>query len=152
MFEESYIIYFTPFFFKNGNTSKNKYFVVLKNNQGKGIIASLPTRKDFVPTNVATEFGCVEIPEANFNCFVISQNIEVTECGKSFDFPTFLYGHLIDEYNIQKMQEIYPNQGTDYVVWGKMKADLFNNLIDCLKKSKSVKNKFKKMFEINRKN
>lgn len=145
MFKEGYIIYFTPFFFKNGNTPKNKYFVVLKTQQNSSIVASLLTRKDFVPTNATTDFGCVEIPTANFNCFVIPQSIEVTECGKSFDFTTYLYGHLIDEYEIEKMQEIYPNEGTDYVVWGKMKPKLFSDLSDCLKKSKSVKNKFKKV-------
>ncbi|MFK8297374.1 hypothetical protein ACI76O_05520 [Capnocytophaga cynodegmi] len=145
MFKEGYIIYFTPFFFKNGNTSKNKYFVVLKTQQNSSIVASLPTRKDFVPTNATIDSGCIEIPTANFNCFVIPQSIEVTECGKSFDFPTYLYGHLIDEYEIEKMQEIYPNEGTDYVVWGKMKSELFNSLINCFKKSKSVKNKFRRV-------
>ena len=29
MFLEGVIFYFTPFYFKNGNTAKQKYFVVL---------------------------------------------------------------------------------------------------------------------------
>jgi len=31
MLEEGNIIYFDPFYFKNGNTAKRKYFIVLKN-------------------------------------------------------------------------------------------------------------------------
>ena len=49
MFETGTIIYFAPFYFKNGNTAKPKYFVVLKNIENKSVIASLPTRKDSIP-------------------------------------------------------------------------------------------------------
>lgn len=46
MLEEGNIIYFTPFYFKNGkSTAKPKYFIVLKANvDNKGVLASLPTR------------------------------------------------------------------------------------------------------------
>lgn len=49
MYLKSNIIYFNPFYFKNGNTSKDKYFVVLNNDNDKIILASLPTRKDHIP-------------------------------------------------------------------------------------------------------
>jgi hypothetical protein len=49
VFEEGNIIYFDPFYFKNGNTAKPKYFVVLKNFNKNSILASLPTRKDTIP-------------------------------------------------------------------------------------------------------
>ena len=49
MYKQGQILYFEPFYFLNGNTSKNKYFIVLKQVEGKIIVASLPTSKDFVP-------------------------------------------------------------------------------------------------------
>jgi hypothetical protein len=145
MFEEGNIIYFTPFYFKNGNAAKSKYFIVLKINKTNSIIASLPTRKDSIPNNLATESGCVEQPEINLNCFIISKNQTVTECGRQFDFQTYIYGHQIDDYQVDLMKDIYKNEGVDYIVWGKMKPDLFRDLINCFKKSDSVKVKYKKL-------
>ena len=147
MFQEGHIIYFDPFYFKNGNTAKPKYFVVLKTVSDNNVIASLPTRKDAIPEISATENGCVELPENNLNCFVISKNQMVTECGKQFNFVTHLYGHQLSDYDIKTMKEIYPNEGTDYMIWGKMKSELFNALIHCFKDSKSVKRKYKKLLE-----
>ena len=108
MFEEGTIIYFDPFYFKNGNTAKPKYFVVLKNQDGQNILASLPTRTDSIPQKEEIDNGCIELPSINLNCFVISNEIEVTECGKMFDFKTHIYGHQIDVYEVEFLKEIYP--------------------------------------------
>lgn len=145
MFEERVIIYFDPFYFKNGNTAKPKYFVVLKNIENKNILASLPTRKDSVPENKVIEKGCVELPSINLNCFVIPKNIEVTECGKFFEFKTHIYGHQIDDYEVHLLKEIYLIENADYSIWGKMKEDIFISLIECFKNSKSVKKKYQKL-------
>ncbi|CAM3550218.1 hypothetical protein [Aequorivita lipolytica] len=145
MFEEGAIIYFDPFYFKNGNTAKPKYFIVLKNQANKNILASLPTRTDSIPKMEEIENGCIELPSINLNCFVISNNIQVTECGKSFDFKTHIYGHQIDDYDIEFLKEIYPLENTDYEIWGKMKNELFLSLIACLRNSKSVKRKYLKI-------
>jgi hypothetical protein len=145
MFEEGNIIYFDPFYFKNGNTAKPKYFIVLKNDANKNIIASLPTRNDYVPEKEEIENGCIELPEINFNCFVISNTLEVTDCGKIFDFKTHIYGHQIDSYDKTSLKEIYPIEGSDYEIWGKMKSKIFKSLIDCIKNSNSTKRKFKRI-------
>jgi hypothetical protein len=145
MFEEGTIIYFDPFYFKNGNTAKPKYFVVLKNPDDHNILASLPTRRDSIPQKEEIENGCIELPSINLNCFVISNDIEVTECGKKFDFKTHIYGHQIDVYEIEFLQEIYPLENTDYEIWGKMKNEIFVSLIECLRNSKSVKRKYRKI-------
>lgn len=145
MFEERTIIYFDPFYFKNGNTAKPKYFIVLKNQKDKSILASLPTSRDSIPEKEEIENGCIELPLINLNCFVISNDIEVTECRKIFDFKTHVYSHQIDVYDIKVLEEIYPLENTDYKIWGKMKDDIFGSLIDCLKNSKSVKRKYRKV-------
>ena len=145
MFEAGNIIYFDPFYFKNGNTAKPKYFIVLKNKNNKNILASLPTRKDSIPVKEEIENGCIELPSINLNCFVISKNTAITICNKCFDFKTHIYGHQIDDYNVEFLKEIYPLEDTDYIIWGKMKKNIFKELIDCLKNSKSVKRKYRRI-------
>jgi hypothetical protein len=145
MFAEATIVYFDPFYFKNGNTAKPKYFVVLKNIDNKNILASLPTRNDAIPAKDEVEEGCVELPQINLNCFVLSNQKEVTTCGKKLDFKTFIYGHQLDTYETSFLKEIYPLENTDYTIWGKMKPDIFKLLLTCLKTSKSVKQKYKKL-------
>ncbi len=143
MFEEGNILYFTPFYFKNGKSAPApKFFIVLKHVDSHSILASLPTKKDSIPSEHTIQDGCVELPEINFNCFVISNKIEVTTCGKKFDLPTHIYGYQIDTHEVTLMKEIYPLEGTDYIVWGKMKSALFNELIRCIKKSKAVPKKY----------
>lgn len=143
---EGSIIYFTPFYFKNGKSAaKNKYFVVLKNIDGKSIVASLPTQKDHIPEHLMIKYGCIECAEINFNCFVFPSDIEVTECGKNFEFTTHLYGAFLDDYDINMLRDIYPKEGSDYMIWGQMKSELFSDLLRCFKNSKSVKRKYKKL-------
>jgi hypothetical protein len=71
--------------------AKEKYFVILKNLKGRSVLASLPTRRDNIPEKDTIENGCVELPNINLNCFVISKDVEVTTCHKKFDFqPIFM--------------------------------------------------------------
>lgn len=145
MFEERNIIYFDPFYFKNGNTAKSKFFLILKNNKDQFIIASLPTSKNKIPNSENSTYGCIENPELDFNCFSISNLTEVTENGKYFDLNTYVYGHEIDDYDINLLKEVYRQEGIDYIIWGKMKEHLYNNIIFCFKNSKSVKRKYKRL-------
>ena len=145
MFAEKDIVYFDPFYFKNGNKAKPKYFVVLKSVGEESIIASLPTRNDHIPEKHMLSYGCVEVPEININCFVISSETIITECGKTFDFPTHIYGSGIDSYEKTALKEIYPIKGTDFTIWGRMTDKSYNELITCLSTSKSVKRKYKKI-------
>ena len=115
MFPAGHLVYFDPFYFKNGNTAKPKYFVVLKTDGNKSLIASLPTRTDSIPANETILNGCIELPGINLNCFVISSDQIITEWGKRFTFTTYLYGHQIDDYDIEKIKEIYPNKAV--IMW-----------------------------------
>jgi len=145
MYQEGTILYFTPFYFKNGNTAKNKYFVVLKNIDNQSVLASLPTRRDNIPAKDTIENGCVELPSINLNCFVFSENLEVTTNNKKFEFPTHIYGHQLDSFDLGNMKDLYQVEDLDYEVWGQMKNELFLRLIDCLKKSFAVKRKYKRL-------
>ena len=58
MFEEGNLLYFDPFLFKNGATPKPKFFIVLKNDiNDEVILATLPTSKDHIPSDVAITSG-----------------------------------------------------------------------------------------------
>lgn len=149
MFQEGAIVYFDPFYFKNGNSAKPKYFIVLKIVGNTNILASLPTRTDSIPAKNEIENGCIELPNINLNCFVISNTTQITKCGKTFDFKTYIYGHQLDSYDIQHLKSIYPLENTDYQIWGEMKKDIYDSLIHCLKTSKSVKRIFKKILQDN---
>ena len=148
MFEPRNILYFNTFYFKNGNTPKAKYFVVLKLDYDNAILASLPTSKDYIPDYYEIQDGCIEIPSANFNCFAIAPTTCVTECNKSFPRRTFLYGQFIDTYNIDEMKNRYPLEGVNYEIWGKMKQCMFDDLIFCFRNSMAVKQKYKKLLQI----
>lgn len=57
---------------------------------------------------------------------------------------------MLEEGNIIRFNpfvlriETYPNEGSDYENWGKMKPEIFSELIECFKNSKSVKWKYRK--------
>jgi hypothetical protein len=142
MYQEGNILYFTPFYFKNGNAAKPKYLVVLKNIDGKAVLITLPTRRDNIPEKDTIDSGCVELPNIGLNCFVIPPNQEITENGKMLDFPTHIYGHQLDTYEVSYLENIYQIEGCDYEIFGKMKPKMFKDLLECLKTSKSVKNKY----------
>lgn len=139
------IFYFDPFYFKNGNAAKAKYFIVLATSGDESVLASLPTRKDSVPKELMKEDGCIEDAAINFNCFVFSPSKIVTECGKSFPERTHIYGYQIDTYANSMMSDLYRIEGTDYEFMGTMKKELFDELIDCLVNSRSVRRKYVRM-------
>ena len=145
MFKAGNIIYFTPFYFKNGNPAKPKYFVVLADTGNGAVLASLPTRKDSIPKANEVDRGCVEIPDINMNCYVIPPNQPVTRCNKCFDFPTHIYGYQLDTFKLSWLHDIYRIEGVDYEIFGQMQKHLFDDLINCLRTSRSVKKKFIRM-------
>lgn len=147
MFEVGTIIYFSPFYFNNGKSApKPKYCIILKTPNDKTIIATLPTSKDSVPTNMSKQTGCIELPDINFNSFVFDCKTEVTVCGKCFNVETFVYGHQLEFYSIDLFKDLYRIEGTDFEIFGKMKPQLYQQLIECLKNSRAVKKKFIRHF------
>jgi len=144
LFEEGIILYFNLFHFKNGKSEpKPKYFIVLTSSIENTIIASLPTSRDSIPKNQSQTIGCIEIKEANFNCYSIPNNKVITTCNKKFPVNTFIYAHEIDSYKVDALQKKYLSN-KDYKVWGKIKPRIFTELIKCLKNSNTIKRRFKK--------
>lgn len=148
MYTEGNILYFKPFYFKNGNTPKNKYFVVLKVTEQSLLVASLPSSQDHIPAHIVQKTGCIEIPDCNINCFIFLPDEPVTTCNKPFPLPTYIYGSQLDFYELAEMQNTYPLEGVHYELFGKMRPDLFHKLLYCLKHSNSVRLKFTRLLRV----
>jgi len=139
------IIYFDPFYFKDGSASKPKYFLVLKVTDNNVVLASLPSSVDHLPRYIDTVHGCIEIPDGNINCYVFKSGNIIATNNWAFPKDTFLYGQWLDDYKIDVLNDIYPVAGIDYTIMGQLNAEELSRLIDCFTNSVSVKRKFKKM-------
>ena len=145
MSNEGEILYFDPFFFKNGSASKPKYFIVLKIIDGSSLLASLPSSLDFLPSGHLKKHGCLEIPEASFNSYIFEGRRSVTTDGWAFPLDTYVYGQQIDEYDISVLKDIYPVEGLDYRIIGKLANIEFTQLKECFVKSANVKRKYRRI-------
>ena len=137
MFEEGNLLFFRPFLFKNGAESQDKFFLVLKKLDGDILLASLPTSKDHVPSDLEVKHGCLNIPERMFNVFVLlsGENVAVREDGTFFAFKknTFIYGANLDVYPVEKI--------------GTLDEAVFTEIVACLSESKMVKNKYRRILK-----
>jgi hypothetical protein len=109
-----------------------------ENYRATTILASLPSSRDFRPANSSETHGCVEVAEACFNCYVFKGGFPVTTHNWAFPLDTFVYGQQIDEYEIATLQDIYPLQGLDYKILGRLKdaefqqfEELFRSICKC---------------------
>lgn len=58
-----------------------------------------------------------------------------------------MYGSEIDTYDLSNLKEAYKVEGTEYEKVSTLKKDEYRKIIECFSKSKSVKLKFKRVFE-----
>jgi len=147
MYSQGKILYFDPFYFKNNNTSKPKYFIVLHKDSHKAILAALPSSKDFIPSFIKITHGCINADDINVNCYHFEANKSITTNDWSFDLPTFVYGSQIDTYDLAMLKDTYKVEGIEYEIIGTLKKEEFTGIVECFIKSKSVKNKFKRILQ-----
>ena len=145
MFEERMVLYISPFYFKNGNTSKNKFFIILKSVEDKLIIGSLPTSKNKVPSLITKKHGCNNDNERMFNCYSFSPDKTITDNGFCFPKPTFIYGNDVEDYASEIIQEIYKVEGIDYEIKGRLTDDEYDAIIKCIKLSSAVRRGIKRL-------
>lgn len=149
MFEAGCLLLFRPFLFKNGADPKDKFFLVIENVGDEVLLASLPTSKDHVPSDVEVTRGCLDLSERFVNVFVFLSGEEVVcrENGTSFSFSknTFVYGADLDLYETDKLELQVQSNLTQIEIVGTLNSDIFEELKKCLANSKMVKNKYRKM-------
>lgn len=143
MFETGTLLYFTQFIFKNGNTPKPKFFVVLGIVNNEVVLASLPTSQDHIPNKYDALSGCINDDLQRFNVFKFKACHSVTDTGFAFEKDTFIYGEQLDTYPISALLAWQASAQTDILNKGKLKIELFEALRECLKKSSKVKRRYK---------
>ncbi len=149
MFNEGELLFFDPFQFDDG-TSRRKFFVVLKNDNGSSLLASLPTSKDHIPADLDVHAGCYEYPNRGVNVYVFlaGDNVALdsnTGAPFQFDINTFIYGASLNLFPVSVFLQQQLNHETTITSKGRLRQDLFDDLKKCLKNSVLVKNKFKRM-------
>lgn len=144
MFEPGNLLYFNPFVFPDGGNPKPKFFVVLGEVDESVLLASLPTSKDHIPSDVEVTSGCLEIPERMVNAYVFMANEVITDNGFFFEKNTFIYGQNINTYNTVAFLEQQFSGEITLEAKGTLKAAIFSSLKNCLKNSDAVRKKFKK--------
>ena len=151
MFEEGNLLLFRPFMFKNGAAPKDKFFLVLGNVDGNLLLASLPTSKDHVPSDVEVKHGCLDIAERFVNVFVFISGEEILNRvnGERFSFSknTFVYGSNLDIYDASQFELQERLSQTTIELIGTLDSVVFAELKDCLANSKMVKNRYRKMLK-----
>lgn len=138
------LLRFDPFYFPDGGTPKAKYFIVILDAGDSAMLASLPTSKDHVPAGERGVRGCVELPDRNFNAFMLPAGEPVTE---TFSFPrdTFIYGGSVHLYDKAKIAAPVIDGRSHMEEIGRIRPALFGELTDCLKTSASVRRKYRRM-------
>jgi hypothetical protein len=139
VFEIGAILYLMPCYFKNGNTSKNKYFIVLKNIENRVILASLPTRTNKAPALVLNMHGCNNDIERCFNCYAFEANRIISENAFAFPIQTFMYGNEVEDYDLDILQHNHKIEGVDYEMMGTLIEAEYKDIISCLKQSTSIR-------------
>ena len=148
MFEPGNLLYFNPFIFPDGGVPKPKFFVVLGEVDETLLLASLPTSKDHIPSDVEVQSGCLEIPERMVNAYTFMAYEEITESGFFFDKNTFIYGQNIKTYNSAAFLSQTMSGKTVIEEKGKLKEGLFTALKDCLKSSDAVRKRYKQFLNL----
>lgn len=144
MYTPGKIIYFDPFYFKDGG-NKPKYFLVIKIVNDSVILASLPSSHAHLPADQEIKHGCLEIPESCINCYIFEANKPITKSGWSFRLNTFMHGLWLDEYNIPVLTQKYTIENVEYEVIGELTDEELTNVINCFAHSSSVKRKYKRI-------
>lgn len=150
MFEEGNILYFNPFYFENGNMPKPKYFLVLKALEDEVVLASLPTSHDHIPSYMDKVHGCIDDDAINFNCYYFQGGINVAyndNLQHDFAFPrdTYVYGYRINLFDLNKFRLQISDGLNAVTIVGKLYRQEMLDIKDCLKKSTSVKKKFRNL-------
>lgn len=144
MFELGNLLYFNPFIFPDGGDPKPKFFIVLGEVDETVLLASLPTSKDHIPSDVEVSSGCLEISERMVNAYVFMANEVVTEDGFFFEKNTFVYGQNIKMYNTTAFLQQQIDGQIQISIKGKLTDDVFSALTNCLKNSDAVRKRYKK--------
>lgn len=142
MFTPGNLLLFTPFYFKNNNEPKRKFFVVLHNENNKFVMASLPTSQDHIPDNLK-KYGCICCEQMQIICYYITRGTPITDNGFAFDRDTYMYGNELGDYDVAVFNTKYTP--TEIEVKGRLTDVEFNSIKTCFANSPNVKRKYRRI-------
>ncbi len=145
MYTEGTLLFFDPFYFKNGSQPTKKFFLVIKIINNSAILACLPTSKIYIPNDIQISHGCLNEVNVCINCYIFSAKKPITKCGWSFELDTLIHGTQLDDFNLEQLKENYPINGVDYEIIGELTSDELASVIKCFSTSVLVKNKYKRI-------
>lgn len=115
------------------------------------LLASLPTSKDHVPSDISVKPGCFEYSKRQVNVFVflVGESVArhpLTNRKFAFSLNTFIYGADLDTYPVSVFEKQIADHLSEVNLIGKILEPVYSDLRECLKHSRMVKNKYKRLF------
>lgn len=123
--------------------------MVLKVKIGNNILASLTTKLDCVPGNITKHHGCIDDSEINFNCYCFEKSRVITDTDWGFPKETYIYGYRLALFPLEDLNAKYKIEYVDFQMMGKLLEPEFQTLISCLRDSRSVKRKYRRLLGAN---
>lgn len=146
MFVEGTILYITPFYFSDGS-SKNKFFITLKEADENIIVCALPSSQDYVPLELESIVGCYNNPDKCLS-FYRFPDTQITDSGFSFTKTTRIYWENTKTFKKSDLEARYYTQGVDYEVKGVLLPEVMKDLYNCILNSSAVTGKIKKLLRL----
>ncbi|NBW27295.1 MAG: hypothetical protein EBR38_01825 [Flavobacteriaceae bacterium] len=145
MMHDGTLLHIPNYVFENG-TSKDKFFLVLKEIDDLQLIVSLPSSIEYFPTGTIVNHGCVDLHQAQQTtyCFKAGNIIDSTT-SFSFSKDTYLHGCWLKDIDKNLFFQKYPVQDFHYVIKGIIDPPELKEIINCFKNSSSVKQRIKKL-------
>jgi len=147
MFSSGTILHISNYDFEDCKTQpKNKYLVVLHNDNNTIIIGTLTSSQDYVPDEHKKD-GCVKVDEKCIHCFYFPANKLIGEKGYSFSKDTFVYiERNIFTREISYLKSKYGDKGS-IAIEDKLTKANYKELLTCIHKSQFIPRGIKRMLE-----
>lgn len=146
--EPGTIVYFTPFYFPDGQSAaKPKYFIFLCKDGDNALVATLPTRTDRTPLGAVKTHGCIAANGANFSSYYFQPGKPIATNGWFFPDknPTYIYPRWVETYDRKIFDDIYVVEGVDYQIMGRLTKAEYEALLKCISESNDAKMKYKRL-------
>lgn len=143
MFSQGNLLLIDPFIFDNGAEPKPKFFIVISTNGDDMLVASLPTSKDHIPSDIEKAHGCIEYPQKLVSCYYLSPTRQICTNDFCFRKETYIYGEFVRTMSKQIVEKRHLDSSIH--LCGKLKEEELSSIIECIKNSSTTVRWIKKL-------
>lgn len=145
MYSPGSIIRIENFEFKNKNSEpKDKYLIILYNDQNSCLVCSFPTRRNRTSSTLILKHGCNKSEEVYHSFYHFEKKIIIGKNNFCFPLPTFIYHNYdVFEADLNSLSSKYTGDSIQAV--DQLLEKEYENLIYCILKSKHSTKKIKKI-------